>query len=411
MISRRAAFFLLVFLFFGGITEAKPSTPKSLDLIFDDRILKVDFSVQPELLTYVPEYSLSLSGKKIPLKANPQIFQKIPEILEVQNQFIPKISEKKLTEFFKNSAILKELKKNTVEIRKQKDEIIFEGEPSYGYDINMPFLIEMINHALDQGLSAIRVPSEKIYSQVIVDPDLKKRGIEEIIAIGESNFSGSSPERKQNILAGAKKFNGFILEKGERFSFNEILESVEEEDGFVRELVIKGDRTEKELGGGVCQVSTTAFRAAFHAGLPIKRRRNHSYAVPYYQPFGLDAAIYLGQLDLRFSNDTPGDILIQTKIEDDNIFFVFYGTNDHRKVLSEGPFISDYESAPSPKVFLTEDLPEGEIQTISSAHDGFRSEWIRTVVKGKSKQRQNFISTYKPWPAKVKQGTKKQKKS
>jgi vancomycin resistance protein YoaR len=76
------------------------------------------------------------------------------------------------------------------------------------------------------------------------------------------------------------------------------------------ELVIKKEGTVPEFGGGLCQVSSTAFRAAMNGGLPITQRRNHAYAVQYYAPQGTDATIYPGVVDLKFINDTPGDILI-----------------------------------------------------------------------------------------------------
>lgn len=393
---------ILLFSFIGTTQAA----PKSLQLIFDDRILSLNFTLQPELLTEGVSHNIIWQGQKIPLDTDEKILANVPDIFPVETSFSPEISTKKLREFFANAAILKDSEENTVEVLINDGKIEFSGTPNYGYDIDFESLVEMINLALKTDKKYVRVPATKTYSKVVSHPALQKRGIREIVAIGESNFAGSSPERRQNILAGAEKFQGKIIKKGRMFSFNELLESVDEEDGFVKELVIKGNKTEKELGGGVCQVSTTAFRAAFHGGFPIARRRNHSYAVPYYVPYGLDAAIYLGQLDFRFRNDSPGDILIQTIVEEDDLLFVFYGTDDGRKVISEGPFISEHTPAPDPKIFLTEDLPAGEIEEVSSAHDGFRSEWIRTVLKDGKKKVGNFISQYRAWPAKIRQGKK-----
>ena len=227
--------------------------------------------------------------------------------------------------------------------------------------------------------------------------------------MGESNFAGSSSARRTNIRMGAGKFNGTIIPQGTTFSFNSILEDVDPESGFVPELVIKGNTTEKEQGGGVCQVSTTAFRAALTGGFPIKSRRAHSYAVPYYKPYGLDAAVYLGQLDFRFINDTEGDILIQTFVEEEeeNLFFVFYGTSDGRHVQLEGPFITEFKKAPAPIIYPSEDLPEGKVTVLSPEHHGFRTEWWRYVSIAGNMSRDNFISEYRAWPATILQGTKK----
>lgn len=381
--------------------------PEELSLIFPDRTLTLNFSAQPELLQQVPTHTLKIGGTEIPVDFD-GVLPERTDFFDIETQFHTEISPVSLQKFFESASIIREhTDQKAVEIgMDDKKNITFDGIPHDGFQIEQEKLLEIINDALASGKEYVRVPAKKIYSEVVVHPDLQKRGIKEIIAVGESNFTGSSEARRQNIIAGAKKFNGEIVRKGKNFSFNRILEAVNEESGFVRELVIKGDTTEKELGGGVCQVSTTAFRAAFSGGFPITQRRNHSYAVPYYKPYGLDAAIYLGALDFRFQNDTPGDILIQTFVEGDNLFFVFYGTNDGREVALEGPFISDYKTAPDTIVYETEDLPEGEIEEVSAAHDGFKSEWIRRVAKGDSADTETFISEYRPWPAKQRVGTK-----
>lgn len=72
------------------------------------------------------------------------------------------------------------------------------------------------------------------------------------------------------------------------------------------------------MGGGICQVSTTVFRALYAAGLPILQRQNHSYQVHYYDPQGLDATIYQPSLDLKFANDTGGSLWFQSDWDDES---------------------------------------------------------------------------------------------
>jgi len=385
--------------------DGVPKTPELAHLIFPDRVITLDFRVQPEFLEVVPRHFFAIREKKIPLDFDGTLPKKNP-IFDVKTEFEIAISMNRLRNFFESSAILREGSGSPVEIRLgERGEVVFEGVPRDGFRIDFEKLESLLNNAIRKRESWVRVPAEKVFSKVVVHPELKSRGISEVVAIGESNFAGSSAARRQNIVAAAKKYNGVIIPRGRRFSFNRILKSVDEESGFVRELVIKGNETKKELGGGVCQVSTTVFRAAFSGGFPIVARRNHSYAVPYYKPFGIDAAIYLGALDFRFLNDTPGDILIQTFVEKDNLFFVFYGTRDGRKVELQGPFISEYKPAPEAIVFETEDLPPGEISPISEGHDGFRSEWIRRVERADGTvDRESLISNYRPWPARVLRG-------
>jgi vancomycin resistance protein YoaR len=197
-------------------------------------------------------------------------------------------------------------------------------------------------------------------------------GIAELIGRGESKFSGSPKNRRQNIRVGTKKMTGIIIPQGATFSFNEHLGPVVASAGFLPELVIKRTGTVPELGGGLCQVSSTTFRAAMHAGLPIVERRNHSYAVSYYSPQGTDATIYPGAVDLRFTNDTPGSILIWPTFPDDNhLVFEFYGTRDNRQVTLDTPYSYDRK-------------PDGSL----------KSTWKRTVTKNGSSKTDTFNSVY-----------------
>ncbi len=381
--------------------------PSNIILLFPDRTLLLNFKTQPNLLTEKPVYSLSIGQTKIPISNNNKLIKQ-NNYLPIETEFKTIVSSDNLHKFFVASSVFQAKKSTPIEINiNKKEKITFDGKPYDGFEIDEKKLVELINTAIETNEKNIRVPAKKIFSKVVVHPDLKAQGISEVLAVGKSNFSGSSNSRKQNIQAGARLFNGTIIPKGKTFSFNTILGSVDEKYGFVKELVIKGNKNEKELGGGLCQVSTTAFRAAFTGGLPIIERRNHSYSVPYYKPFGLDAAIYLGVTDFRFRNNTPGNILIQTFTEGNDLYFVFYGTRDDRQIRFEGPFISNYRVAPETQVFETDDLPVGETKIISDAHAGFRAEWIREVIKNGTKEEDNIVSNYRPWPAKVLKGVSK----
>ena len=170
-------------------------------------------------------------------------------------------------------------------------------------------------------------------------------GINQLIGEGVSKFNGSPNNRRHNIAAGITKFQGVIIPKGATFSFDDDLGPVTADAGFLPELVIDDGNTLPELGGGLCQVSTTTFRAAMAAGLPITDRRNHAYAVEYYSPQGTDATIYPGSADLKFVNDTPGAILIWPYEKDTNtLVFDFYGTNDGRQVTLEKPVVYDRQA-------------------------------------------------------------------
>lgn len=168
------------------------------------------------------------------------------------------------------------------------------------------------------------------------ESSLNDLGINELIATGYSNFAGSPTNRIHNLRTGAAKFNGYLIKPDATFSFNETLGPVDASTGYLPELVILENKTEPQYGGGMCQVSSTAFRAALNAGLPIVERRYHAYPVQYYKPYGVDATIYLPKPDLVFKNDTGHYILIQTHIEGTKLTFDFYGTKPNRTVKFAG---------------------------------------------------------------------------
>lgn len=196
--------------------------------------------------------------------------------------------------------------------------------------------------------------------------DLNNIGINQLIATGVSDYTGSSKNRVTNVAVGSSKYNGLIIQPGEEFSFNKYLGDVDAAHGFKPEQVIKNSGIELEFGGGLCQVSTTMFRAAMNAGMPITQRRNHSFAVHYYYPQGTDATIYPGSSDLKFVNNFATPVLVHTYIKAPYVYFEMYGTKDDRQVTFEGPTI-------------LEKNPDGSMKTTWTRHvtiDGVTTDYV-----------------------------------
>ena len=208
--------------------------------------------------------------------------------------------------------------------------------------------------------------------QGVQEPFLQERGITDVISVGVSDFAGSDARRMQNINAAIAKFDGYIIKQGETFSFNDLLGSVSEEEGFTWARVLRNSANAWDLGGGVCQVSTNVFRAALNAGLTIDDRRSHSVKFDKYEPAGLDATIYLGIQDLQFTNNTPGDILMKFVMRDEKMVTVFYGTKDNRQVRLE-------------KTKHWEGF-DGRMAT----------HWQRNIEAGPSQNQETFVSNYRP---------------
>lgn len=189
----------------------------------------------------------------------------------------------------------------------------------------------------------VKLPATVVKPQ-ISEETISQLGITELIGEGVSFFPGSDAARLQNIRAGALAINGTILKPGQVFSAGETLGDVSAATGYAPAKVIIGKRIEIQYGGGLCQVTSTVFRAALNSGLPIVERVNHSYAISYYTaPYGtpgVDATIYYPQVDLKFRNDTSGHVLVQSILQGTTLTFRLYGTKTKSGVIRGPEFIS-----------------------------------------------------------------------
>lgn len=287
-----------------------------------------------------------------------------------------------------------------VTIRKDTEgAYVFEGVGFPGRTVDLDRLARLTAGALEQGVADVFVPVTETQPQVTVeDAELRERGVKELVGFGESVYTGSPVNRRHNIAVGLARFNGQVVPKDGVFSFVEILGPVDGTTGYRKELVIKGNKTEPDYGGGLCQVSSTAYRGVWEAGFPIVERRNHSYAVSYYGPQGTDATTYVPSPDLKFRNDSPGALLIQTYSEDEHAYFLYYGTDDKRSTEVVGPFTWDRRSPPPPKTEYVKDLAPGQRKVLGHAVPGLKAAWFRTVRKDGKEETEGFYSTYEARP-------------
>lgn len=258
--------------------------------------------------------------------------------------------------------------------------------------------------------SEITIPVTKIKPK-IKNEDVNNLGINTLLGRGFSNFKGSIPNRIFNVNHAQSKFTGILIPPNEVVSFNQILGDVSALTGYKSAYVIVDGKTVLGDGGGVCQVSTTLFRAVLSAGLPVIERRSHSYRVGYYeQGFGpgLDATVYSPTTDFKFKNDTPAYILIQPEIDLDNLSLTFkiYGTNDGRMATTSKPVITS-STAPGEDVYQDDPtLPAGQIKQVEHRAYGARVVFDYTVTRGEETLiNQTFVSNYRPWQAVYLRGT------
>lgn len=297
--------------------------------------------------------------------------------------------------------------------------IVAEGQA--GRRLRQAEAVTAITNLLTQPSPITRtlvLPIEQIEPHITAET-LDSLGIVELVAEGRSSFAGSAPYRITNIRAGAARMNGVLIAPGEEFSFNRQLGEVNAENGFVEGYAIIGNRTQLEWGGGVCQVSTTVFRAAFWAGLPITERHAHSFYISWYDRFGLgpngdgqglDAAIFTGVQDLKFVNDTGRWLLMQTSIDEQAQVLVvqLYGTRPKREVRIEGPIITNEVRAPSEPVYIDDpSLPRGTLHQTDVARSGRDISIYRIVTDTNGQERRElFFTRFRPWPNIFVRGTR-----
>ncbi len=262
--------------------------------------------------------------------------------------------------------------------------VIVEGTLKDGYALEKEQAVELIVENFKNSIYETELPISVQEGQIYDETELNL-GIKELIAYGESDFGHSTDSRETNIKVGLSRFQNVIIGPGEIFNYAQYIGPIDAAHGFMPGWVIKNrTQTALEYGGGICQTSTTLFRAAFYGGFPIVERHPHSYDVEYYrwpQP-GLDASVYIPSASMQFRNDSPGHILIQQDVntETKRARVWIYGTDDGRKVEVSGPEIYGKYWASTSYEIPSADLAPGERKLTKSAIAGFQTDYFRTVT-------------------------------
>jgi vancomycin resistance protein YoaR len=286
-----------------------------------------------------------------------------------------------------------------------------------GVRVNVGELGDRIIKSLKEGSkdnaqsTEVKIPTDTA-TPAITLASVNDYNIRELVGQGKSVFTGSDAGRAHNVQLAASRLNGVLIAPGAEFSMYETIGDIEKESGYRDAYVIKNGRTIPGVGGGVCQVSTTLFRAALDAGLEITERKQHAYRVYYYekdQPPGLDAAIYFPNWDFRFVNNYDNHILLQTKVDMKKMTaeFNFYGVEDTRSVERSEPVVAS-ETPPPPDLHQEDPtLPRGEVRQVDYAVWGATVSFdYRVQRNGEILTEDTFKSAYRPWQAVYLVGTK-----
>ena len=284
-------------------------------------------------------------------------------------------------------------------------------EPSItGQSLDIDASLQAIHQGLAAGEHKITLDMEYSLPAVTSEATAESLGITELVSSHTSYFYGSSSSRRQNIKTASSRFHGVMVAPGETFSMAQVLGDVSLDTGYSEAWIIFGDRTIKGVGGGVCQVSTTLFRAVFFGGYPIVERYPHAYRVYYYEQTygggsnselaGLDATVFVPVVDFKFTNDTQYWLLMETYVGDTYLTWKFYSTSDGRSVEWETTGLTNVADPPDPLYQENEDLSKGEIEQVDWAVKGADVTVTRYVHRdGEIINSDIFTTHYMPWRA------------
>ena len=227
----------------------------------------------------------------------------------------------------------------------------------------------------------------------IIEPEITKEMLEQnlfkdVLGTYTTNVSGTSV-RKNNVRLSGEKCNDVILLPGEEFSYNETVGKRIKENGFGEAAAYLNGETVQEVGGGVCQTSSTLYNAVLLSNLEITERSNHTY-VSGYVPIGRDATVSWGGPDFKFKNNKNYPIKIVMSYSNNKQTAQIYGTKEDNtyveitsKQLSSIPFTTKYENDPS--------LPEGQEVVVQKGTNGAKAQSWRNIYD----ENGNLISSTK----------------
>jgi vancomycin resistance protein YoaR len=283
-------------------------------------------------------------------------------------------------------------------------------KPQEGITVDRDELTKRILAALDGGAVEIEIPLSTTPPGADIGALLKEYGVTDLLAAGSSDFSGSDPGRATNVRRAAELIDGTLVAPGEVFSFNQALGSITEVGGFVPAGATEGGIPGTAVGGGVCQVSTSIFRAALFAGLPITEWYPHAYRSTFYEQGGwapgFDASIQqpdddpLNGPDLKFRNSTDRWLLVRvTATSDAELKVSIFGTATGLDVVVSDPVYQSIVPADqTPIEEVDSALPSGTSELWQPARDGATMVVHRTVyaADGSILLDEDFLSTYQP---------------
>ncbi len=216
------------------------------------------------------------------------------------------------------------------------NKMVYKKE-SNGIEIDKDLLEDAVNNMLQGKSTKEIIPIKTTYPTVTV-ADLEASIFKDVLGEYTTQFyqrDQNEINRTNNIRLASSKINGTIIGAGNIFSYNTIVGQRTIEDGYKNAYIYRDGKIVSDLGGGICQVSSTLYNAVLYAGLNVVERRNHMFIVSYTE-LGMDATVFYGSTDFKFRNSTNMPIKITCSIIPGNrLYFKIVGTNPHPSLTYE----------------------------------------------------------------------------
>ncbi len=273
---------------------------------------------------------------------------------------------------------------------------------TFGYELDKQEIQNILKTAKPD--STYSIPVKSVAPEKTTE-DVEKEMFGDLLGTYTTTYNASQLDRSHNVALAASKFNGYIMENGDIFSYNDTVGERSLAAGFKNAAVYTSNGVENGIGGGVCQPSTTLYNAVLYANLEIVYRKNHSYPVSY-APKGQDATVVWGAVDFKFKNNTGYPIYIKTSVSNGKCVVSIYGKKT--KAYS----VEIVNTTVSTKPYTTEytDDPEMEAGKEKTTRDGITGYEVRSVrrvtIDGVTTEQQLPASSYRMLPRKVTRGTK-----
>ena len=241
---------------------------------------------------------------------------------------------------------------------------IVEEKEGYGFDL----IAANQQLALGEEGSVIEIPLQVLKPEITLE-EYKSKYYGDTLASYSINYTGNS-NRTTNLKLACEAINGTVLQPNEIFSFNEIVGQRTAEKGYKEGIIYAdGGSSEKEIGGGICQIASMIYYCTLMADFQIIEREPHMYVVSYVNP-GMDATVYWGALDFQFRNTNSTPIMVNTTVKNGTVSVSLTGINEHDytvKMTYELTATTPYEEIEE----LDETKPEGYRELVQEPHTGY----------------------------------------